>query len=139
GEEELSWLRRDLEGVDPATPVFLYCHHPIDSGEIASLYERDRLLDILRPYNVALLLVGHGHTVEHRVVSGVDQVMGGSTFGAAPGYAVVSVKDRILRVAYRRAAESEASQPVLEKPLAPRSTYPRITIESPRDRESLTR
>src|SRR5207248_5008390 len=83
GEEELHWLHHDLERIDPETPVFLYCHHPVDSSEFASLYERDRLLDILRPYNVASLLVGHGHTVEHRVVAGVDQVMGGSTFGAA--------------------------------------------------------
>lgn len=139
GEEELLWLRHDLARVAPETPLFIYCHHPIDSSEFASLYERDRLLDLLRPYNVALLLVGHGHAVEHRVVAGVDQVMGGSTFGVAPGHAVVSVKDGILRVAYRRAAEPEPSQPVLEKPLPHHPNYPHVTIESPREREALTR
>ncbi len=133
GEEELHWLREDLKRVGPETPVFLFCHHPVDSQEFASLYERDRLLDLLRPYNLTLLLVGHGHAVEHRVVAGVDQVMGGSTFGPNPGYSVVSLRDGMLRVAYRWAAEPAASRPVLERPVPTRSTYPRIQIRSPHD------
>lgn len=133
GEEELNWLREDLKRVSKTTPVFLYCHHPIDGNEFASMYERDRLLDVLRPYNLVLLLVGHGHAVQHRVVAGVDQVMGGSTFGNAPGYGVVSVKDGILRVAYRRGWEAAPERAVLEKPLALRSDYPEIRIREPRD------
>src|SRR5262249_30188927 len=61
------------------------------------------------------------------------------TFGATRGYAVVSVKEGMLRVAYRRASEPEPSQPVLEKPLARHSDYARITIESPREHETMTR
>lgn len=137
GEEELNWLRRDLKRISKSTPVFLYCHHPIDSGELASLHERDRLLDVLRPYNLALLVVGHGHRVQHRVVAGVDQVMGGSTFGDAPGYSIVSVKDGILRVAYRRGWQAVPEQPVLEKPLPLRSDYPTIRIREPRDGATL--
>jgi outer membrane protein assembly factor BamB len=137
GEEELNWLRQDLRNLGPETPVFLFCHHPVDSIEFASLYERDRLLDLLRPYNLTLLLVGHGHNVEHRVVAGVDQVMGGSTFGAAPGYAIVAIQEGVLRVAYRRAWESAATRAVLERPLALRAHYPRIEIRSPRERRTL--
>ncbi|MFN3651180.1 MAG: PQQ-binding-like beta-propeller repeat protein [Armatimonadota bacterium] len=133
GEEGIRWLKEDLKRVSRSTPIFLFCHHPIDSNELASLYERDRLLDLLRPYNVALILVGHGHAAQHRVVAGVDQVMGGSTFGNAPGYSVVSVKDGVLRVAYRRAWEPAPRQPLLERPLRKASRYPRITFQAPRD------
>lgn len=138
GEEELNWLREDLRGLSRETPVFLFCHHPVDSSEFASLYERDRLLDILRPYNLTLLLVGHGHAAQHRVVAGVDQVMGGSTFGNAPGYSVVSVKDGTLRVAYRRAWDPTPARPLLEKPLPARSTYPQIRVHAPRDSATVT-
>lgn len=137
GEEELNWLREDLKVLSPETPVFLYCHHPIDGNEFASMHERDRLLDILRPYNLVLLLVGHGHGVQHKVVAGVDQVMGGSTFGNAPGYAVVSVKDGVLRVAYRRGWETEPSQAVLERPLSPRAAYPTIRVTQPEEGATL--
>lgn len=133
GEEEINWLKDDLKRIRPETPVFLFCHHPVDSNELASLYERDRLLDILRPYNLVLLLVGHGHAAQHRVIAGVDQVMGGSTFGGAPGYSIVSVKDGKLRVAYRTAWEPSPAKPLLEKPLTLRSDYPTIRLEAPRD------
>lgn len=138
GEEELIWLREDLRRVGRETPVFLYCHHPIDSTEFASLYERDRLLDTLRPYNVTLLLVGHGHSVQHRVVAGVDQVMGGSTFGNAPGYSIVTVQGGTLRVAYRRADEPAANRAVLERVLKPRGDYPTIEINNPRERQTVS-
>lgn len=133
GEEGMRWLREDLKRVSRETPIFLFCHHPIDSKEFASLYERDRLLDALRPYNLTLLLVGHGHAAQHRVVAGVDQVMGGSTFGAAPGYSVVSVQGGVLRVVYRKAWEAAPMQPLLERPLTRRSEYPRIEISAPQD------
>ena len=133
GEEGMRWLREDLKRVDKVTPIFLFCHHPIDSKEFASLYERDRLLDALRPYNLTLLLVGHGHAAQHRVVAGVDQVMGGSTFGAAPGYSVVSVQAGMLRVAYRKAWDPAPMQRILERPLVRRSEYPRLTVAAPRE------
>ncbi|MGV3719583.1 MAG: metallophosphoesterase family protein, partial [Actinomycetota bacterium] len=37
GEEGIRWLREDLKRLDPKTPIFLFCHHPIDSSEFASL------------------------------------------------------------------------------------------------------
>lgn len=138
GEEEIRWLREDLKRFPRATPIFVFFHHPVDSSELASLYERDRLLDLLRPYNLALLLVGHGHAAQYRLVSGVDQVMGGSTFGAAPGYAVVSVKDGVLRVAYRRGWDPAPTQPLLERRLNARSVYPAIRIAAPAEGSSLT-
>lgn len=133
GQEGIEWLKQDLRQVRPETPIFLFCHHPLDSREFASPYERDRLLDILRPYNLVLLLVGHGHAATHSVVGGTDQVMGGSTFGGAPGYSVVSVKDGVLRVAYRTAWRDAPDRPLLQKPLPAGPDAPSIRILAPQE------
>ena len=95
-----TWLKRDLESIPPGTPVFVALHHPPYSGEFAPA-EYDTLIDLLRDYNVVLILYGHGHGVSHRNMDGIDGVMGGSTFGKNAGYAVVSAQDETLRVAYR--------------------------------------
>jgi len=131
GREGLRWLQRDLAGIPPDTPVFLFLHHPIPSQEFASDYETDRLLDLLRPYRVALLLVGHGHNVSRLDADGIDAVMGGTTFGENAGCNVISVQEDTLRVAYLKRPEAAATVPLLEKPLMGRLPYPRILIRSP--------
>ncbi|MBM4080655.1 MAG: hypothetical protein FJ278_13210, partial [Planctomycetes bacterium] len=134
GEEQLLWLRKDLEAAGREKPVFLFFHHPLGTREFASRYDSDRLADVLRPYNIALLLVGHGHVARHQVYSGLDQTMGGSTLKPMPGIGIVSVLSSTLRVAYRPAGEQEAILGVLEKPLPAKPSYPTITIEKPAHR-----
>ncbi|HEY3298301.1 MAG TPA: PQQ-binding-like beta-propeller repeat protein, partial [Armatimonadota bacterium] len=136
--QELDWLRADLKSVAKDTPIFVGMHHPIDCSEFSSRYEVDRLLDILRPYNVALLMVGHGHSARYTKFDGVDMVEGGSAWGpGAPGYQVVSVLNGVLRVAFKETGKPAADLPMIEKPLsAPIIPYPVITIDSPADRLS---
>lgn len=136
GPEQLSWLKKDLEKTGRDAPVFVALHHPLDaSKEWASSYEVDRLLDILRPYNVAVIMYGHGHSATHGSFGGFDVVQGGSTYGPGPaGYQVYSVKDGILRIAYKKQGEPDAEKKTLEKPLAPPAKrYPSISIASPRE------
>lgn len=96
-----AWLRADLAQVPPGTPVFIALHHPPYGGEFSNPAEYDTFIDLLRDHNVVLVLYGHGHGVAHRDLDGLDGTMGGSTFGRNAGYAVVSVQDGTLRVAYR--------------------------------------
>jgi outer membrane protein assembly factor BamB/3',5'-cyclic AMP phosphodiesterase CpdA len=133
-QEFLVWLQEDLKKVTPETPIFVFCHHPLGGSEFASKYDSDRLLDMLRPYNVAAFLVGHGHSARYMDMDGIDAVMGGSTFGPAPGYSVISIQGGVLRVAYKRDSETEATKGLLEKPLPKRSDYPTISIFSPQER-----
>lgn len=95
-----AWLERDLASIPPGTPVFMALHHPPYSSEFANPAEYDTFVDLLRDYNVVLMLYGHGHAVSHRNMDGVDGVMGGSTYGKNAGYALISVQDDMLRVAY---------------------------------------
>ena len=94
-----TWLRNDLKRVAPNTPIFVALHHPPHSEEFAPA-EYDTLIDLLRDYNVVLLLYGHGHGVSHHDFDGIDGVMGGSTYGPNAGYGLVSVQDGVLRVGY---------------------------------------
>ncbi|MFQ5806908.1 MAG: PQQ-binding-like beta-propeller repeat protein [Phycisphaerae bacterium] len=122
-----AWLKRDLEALEPGTPVFVALHHPPYSNELANPAEYDTLIDLLRDHNVVLMLYGHGHGVSHRNMDGIDGVMGGSTYGKNAGYAALSVQDGTLRVAYhyyRKPATGEQQsdgpgwRAVLEKPFS---------------------
>ncbi|MBU0616461.1 MAG: PQQ-binding-like beta-propeller repeat protein, partial [Planctomycetes bacterium] len=125
-----TWLKRDLESILPDTPVFVALHHPPYSTEFAPA-EYDTFIDLLRDYNVVLLLYGHGHGVSHRNLDGIDGVMGGSTFGNNAGYAVISVQDGMLRVAYHyyrkppdgnKPSTGPGWRKVFKKPLERRAT-----------------
>jgi outer membrane protein assembly factor BamB/predicted phosphohydrolase len=118
------WLTRDLRAVGPDTPVFVALHHPPHSGEFAPA-EYDAFIDLLRNYNVVLLLYGHGHRANHRDLDGIDGVMGGTTYGDHAGYNVISVQDDVLRVAYHKqgaaGGSEKAWQVLLEQPLTRRA------------------
>ena len=131
GREELDWLRQHLRGLRTDTPLFLFFHHPLQGSEWASPYDYERLLEMLRPYHVALMLVGHGHTPTALKFGDYDAVEGGSTFGPNAGYGIVSVQGGTLRVAYRRAGQAEATVPLLEKPLAPPAPIPEARFLAP--------
>lgn len=129
-----AWLKRDLDAVPPNTPVFVALHHPPDGDEFANPAEYDTFVDLLRNYNVVLLLYGHGHSISHKNMDGLDGVMGGSTFGDKAGYNLVSVQDGALRVAYRyhkpppkgdQPARGPAWRTVFQKPL-PAAAPPRL-------------
>jgi len=137
GQEQIEFVRKDLAKVAKDTPIFVFFHHPMDTNEFASDYDKDRLLDLFEGHNLALLLVGHGHAARTIKYASVDDVMGGSTYQHAPtfdqGYNVISVKDGVLRVAYKAAKDEAAKKPLLEKPLFA-ETPPVITIASPQER-----
>ncbi len=96
-----AWLRADLERLPPHTPVFVALHHPLYSAEFANPAEQATLIDLLRDYNVVLLLYGHGHRVEARDNGGLPGVMGGATFGKNAGYGLLVVEGDRVRYAYR--------------------------------------
>lgn len=136
GEEQIVWLKQDLESVEPTTPVFVTFHHPIGGSEFASSYDWRRVLDVLRPYNVVIVMTGHSHGSVGRLNNGVHEVIGGTTFNADPkraGVTFVSVQDDMLRVAYWPSDADSATNKVLEKKIDERSNYPTIEILSPED------
>lgn len=138
-QEEIEWLKKDLSGLHPETPVFLALHHPLDSSEFVSPYERARLLELFQPYNLVCVFVGHGHSARKHNFEGYDGVQGGSPVkgNPGPGYNLVSVSEDTLYIAYRISTESTARIPILKKPLARQHFYPQINIEAPQSEELL--
>jgi outer membrane protein assembly factor BamB len=136
GEEAILWLEKDLAKVGTKTPVFVYFHHPLPGSEFASRYDYDRLLDVLHRYNTVLMMAGHSHGHVHHVVEGIDQTTGGSTFGPNAGFAVISVKDGVLREAYWKADQPAPDLKLVEKTIPASSSYPEVEIRSPAFRAS---
>jgi outer membrane protein assembly factor BamB len=153
--EELDWLKADLKKAGNEVPVFICYHHPIDdpNGEFPP-YNREQLLDVVRPCNLAMFYFGHLHTPVAGRFDDFDWEEGGPAFhddegdrhgyrGSStpipPGYQIVSVLNGTLRVATKQVGKSTATVPMLEKPLAPpASRYPTITIDSPVERSKYT-
>ena len=139
GEEAVAFLKNDLKKIDLSTPVFLFCHHPLDGGEFCSRYDVDRVIDALRGYNVVLIMDGHGHSAVHHDFWGIDGVEGGSPFddkdSAKSGFNIICIKDREIFVAYKKNNEAEATKEILKKKIPDRLPYPAITIYSPGESE----
>ena len=137
GEEQINWLRRDLANVSPETPVFVSFHHPIGGTEFAGRYDYDRLLDVLRERNTVLLLAGHSHGFVSRPFEDFDQITGGSTGYPKAGLTFVSVVGGVIRVAYRNHGEPVPNVKIIEKPIPPKSVYPKTEILWPKPRATL--
>lgn len=137
GEEQITWVKDNLRGLDPRTPLFVFFHHPLGTTEFADRYDHDRLLDVLQDYNTVLLMAGHSHGFVYRPFESWDLITGGSTFGPNAGLMFVSVKDGVLRAAYRKVTDTAPSVKILEKPIPEGPSYPKIEILSPR-RDSRT-
>jgi outer membrane protein assembly factor BamB len=57
---QLRWLKAGLKKAGRDTPVFLAMHHPV-AREGCSIDNDSDLYDVIEPFNVKLLLTGHGH------------------------------------------------------------------------------
>ncbi len=139
--EVITFVRDELAKTPLATPLVLAFHHPPDGTEFASPHDHRRLFDLLEGRPVLAILAGHGHTVWHRVIDGVDTVGGGSTFpksGTNRGFNVVAVKDGTLRVAFAEFDKKGAFRPVLEKRIDGVLRNP-LAIDAPRPDESFER
>ncbi len=139
GEEVILFLKEDIEKVAPKTPVFVFFHHPLKGRAFCSRYDVDRVIDALRGHNVVLIMDGHGHNVLTHDYWGLDGVEGGSTFAkkSPPGFDIVYIRDNDLYVAYKKCAETSATKALLHKKILPEVPYPRITIHSPVENETI--
>ena len=141
-----TWLQADLKKLTQPTPVFVALHHPPDSEEFANPAEVDTLVDLLRDYNVVLLLFGHGHSAVRHDVGGLPGVMGGSTWGKNAGYGVLSVHGSDLHYAYHLLhdpAAKDGTGAAVWKPLyegsLPSAARPRLfEIAQPTDGATVT-
>ena len=67
-DAQLAWVAADLKKAGPKTPVILAMHNHPDPQVLA---------DVLRGYNVVLILHGHYHVSGHAQWNGIDVVVSG--------------------------------------------------------------
>lgn len=88
--ENLTWFFSELENTDKNMPIVYVNHYPMDEG-LNNWFE---VMDALRPYNVKLMLCGHGHNNRAMSFEGVNAAMCRSNLRAKQefgGYNIISV------------------------------------------------
>ncbi len=116
-EADLRWLASRLRRLPKGAPVFLFFHHWVATGE-KMVDNEQQLLDIIAPYNVKAVFVGHGHKDTTWWRNGVLFLMARGLYQGS--YHQVEVDDSRIRIWRVR---KEDAQPVLEAEL-PRQTQP---------------
>lgn len=125
--ENLTWFFNELKKIDTDTPIIYVNHYPMDNG-LNNWFE---VMDALRPYNVQLMLCGHGHVNKSMNFEGVNAAMCRSNLRANDeygGYTIITVDSSSITLQERKAS-GETLSPWLTYPLAKR---PQWESDSPR-------
>lgn len=102
GGKQLSWLKDDLKQTGTTQPVVLFFHH----GP-GFLGDENELIDAIRPYNVCLILVGHGHQFHTWKRDGITLQMTQAAMNAPGGYRILEFSKNSIR-SYKKLAGSPA-------------------------------
>ena len=98
-QEQLDWLKADLQKVGPDRPVVMAFHHWIGREDI-QVDNQQKLMDVVEPYNVVLWLQGHGHGNIQWSINGVAAIMQGVLLEG--NYAVIDVTADTITVRRRQ-------------------------------------
>ena len=100
---ELTWLKDDLDKAGRNMPSVLFYHHC--PGFIPNEPE---LLRTIRPYNVRLILVGHGHNFKTWKRNGLMFLEGKGSMNGEGGYRILEVSDTQIRTSTKLVGETQA-------------------------------
>ena len=113
-EEQIEWIKEELQNTDSSTPIVISTHIPFitiynqiyagstvpnDSSLVVA--NSKEVLEIFKDHNLKLVLQGHLHTVEDICVDGVHFITGGAVSarwwsganrGFEEGFVLISVK-----------------------------------------------
>lgn len=88
--ENLTWLFKELKETDTDLPIIYVNHYPMDNG-LNNWFE---VMDALHPYNVKLVLCGHGHANRAMNFEGIQAAMCRSNLhknDASGGYTLITI------------------------------------------------
>ncbi len=105
-DEQLAWLNTDLKNNDKSNvivvvhvpPVTFFKESAKENHDMTyNVVQRDKLLAILNKYKVDLVISGHEHVFDHKVVDGIDYVLAGAV-GKSKRYKDSIWKDSFLYI-----------------------------------------
>ncbi|MBX7246340.1 MAG: PQQ-binding-like beta-propeller repeat protein [Candidatus Sumerlaeaceae bacterium] len=76
---QMEQLKKDLQALSPGEPAFIAMHHPPLLGRRFEDNEME-FADIIRQFNVPLVMVGHIHSLQRYAVNNTTFAAGGSTY-----------------------------------------------------------
>ena len=109
--ENLTWFFDEISQAGTNQPIIYVNHYPMDN----SLNNWFEVMDALRPYNVQLMLCGHGHNNRAMNFEGVNAAMCRSNLRAKEnfgGYTIIEVTDDSI-VLSERIVSGKTLQPWL--------------------------
>lgn len=115
--EMLRWLEADLRKVGRETPVFIVTHHWVGRDTVMVDNEA-ALLKIIAPYNVKIVLNGHGHSDLLWTWDGIANTMNKGLYQGSWERIDVDREAGEIRMS-RRTVEKPAQTAILSIPLAP--------------------
>ncbi|OJV32183.1 MAG: metallophosphoesterase [Bacteroidia bacterium 43-41] len=132
--ENLTWFFEELQKTDKQTPLICVNHYPMDN----SLNNWFEVMDAYRPYNVQLMLCGHGHNNRAMNFEGAHAAMCRSNLRAKQefgGYNIISVTADSIYLR-ERIVSGETKEPWLAYSVTER---PRWESNPPRPDYSINR
>ena len=132
--ENLTWFFEEMEKTDTGMPIIYVNHYPMDNG-LNNWFE---VMDALKPYNVQLMLCGHGHANHKMNFEGVNAAMCRSNLRAKDefgGYTIITVDSDSITLRERKAS-GETLTPWLAYPAGQR---PQWETDPPRPDYSFNR
>ncbi len=121
-DQQIEWLRGDLEKTGPATPIVVITHIPLSTGVLQWMMPKHDhklivvnnaapVLELLHRYNVKAVLQGHTHIVETLQYRNCQYITSGSVCGESwkgpkwgvhpEGYGVLNVDGGNIHWTYR--------------------------------------
>lgn len=100
--EQLRWLEETLRDIGRAAPVILTTHHWVGRDDLR-VDNEDELMRLIEPYNVKLILNGHGHSDLLWTWNGVAGTMNRGLYqGSWQRVAIDRSADRLTLERYRK-------------------------------------
>lgn len=121
-DTQMGWIRKELEGTDPKTPIVVSTHIPfitantqkyvgstVPNDSSSVVYNAKEVLDLFSGHNLKLVLQGHLHSLEDIYIDGIHFVTGGAVSsgwwngphnGIEEGYLLLTVKDNDISWKY---------------------------------------
>lgn len=94
---QLAWLKDTLAKIPYEQPLIIFFHHPIIPSR-NFLIGKDALLEILRPYNVVLIITGHGHSNQTWQVDGINFIMTKGLMDANTCFRFIKIRNDTIEI-----------------------------------------
>lgn len=109
--DDLTWLDTELSK-NPTQKSIISTHYPLTSADVDNWYE---VTDVLRKYNVKLIVNGHYHSNRQMQYDGIPAFVNRSTLrdksDGLSGYSIYTVTDDSISVAERKVGKDTKLEP----------------------------